>query len=255
MLESLKIILDETFEIYNLATLNGKLFIPFFIACVYLLLSPAEEDRRARQWLVWPSLIMFLFLFNPVFIHLMYKFIGVEERIVRIFWPLPIDVVCVYAMARLFFALKGKWQRATALLAAVMLMFLNSGGSLAGVSFKPADNAYKLPKGTKQVCDAIYSLNTYQPSNVILPESLFFWIREYNSSIRMPYMRDMEMMYDEEGVMDLDTVGRKGVEGSCGYVVLNDSLPMKGELESSGYEKVFSVEGEDCFYHIYQLKQ
>lgn len=255
MLESLKIIIEETFEIFNLATLNGKLFIPFFIGCVWLLLSDSEEDARARRYLVYPSLILFLFLFNPVFIHLMYKFIGVNERIVRIFWPLPMDIVCVYCIVRLVGMVKARWKKAAALLAAVMLFVLSSGGTLAGVSFGLAENSYKLPKGTKQVSDVIYELNMRQDSNVILPVDLFFWIREYNSSIRMPYVRDMEQMYDEEGVMDLDTVGKLGVEGSCGFVVLNDSEPTKGELESYGYEKVLSIEGDDCHYLVYQLKE
>lgn len=254
MLESLKIIIGETFEIYNLATLGGKLFIPFFIACVYLLLSPAEEDRRARYYLVYPSLILFVFLFNPVFIHLMYKYIAVPERIVRIFWPLPMDVLCVYCLVRVFFTLKENWKKAVALLAALMLLLLNSGGSLAGVSFGVADSPYKLPKGTKQVSDAIYELNLHENANVILPESLFYWIREYNSSIRMPYIRDMKQFYDDDKVMDLDLVGRMGLEGDCRYIVLNDSEPTRGSLEDYGYEQVIAIDGSDCHFLLYMLR-
>lgn len=254
MIESLRIIIGETLEIYGLATQGGKLFIPFFIACIYLLLSPAEADKRARQYLVYPSLILFLFLFNPVFIHLMYKFIAVPERIVRIFWPLPIDIICVYCLVRAFFALKENWKKAVLLVSALLMLLLNSGGAIAGVSFGVADNPYKLPKGTKQVSDAIYELNLHEPANVILPESLFYWIREYNSSIRMPYIRDLELFYDDNDVMDLDIVGELGLEGSCRYVVLNDSEPTKGSLELYGYEQVISIPGNDCHFLLYQLK-
>ena len=36
MLESLKIIVEETLEIYMLATLDGRLFIPFFLCLIFI---------------------------------------------------------------------------------------------------------------------------------------------------------------------------------------------------------------------------
>ena len=63
MMNVLKNIVSETLDIYSLATLDGKLFIPFFIGCIYLLLSRKEEHDRARIYLVYPSLIILLIVY------------------------------------------------------------------------------------------------------------------------------------------------------------------------------------------------
>ena len=84
MIESLKIIFEETLSVYKLGTLDGRLFIPFIICCLYILLSSSKEDDRARKYFVYPSLILCLFIFNPVFIHYMIKFMEDPERVVKI---------------------------------------------------------------------------------------------------------------------------------------------------------------------------
>ena len=130
MLDSLKIILKETLEIYELATLGGSLFIPFFLCLVYLLFSPTKEDDRARTYLVYPSLVLMLFLFNPVLIHFLYKYIEIPERIARIYWPLPMDMIFVYCLIRLFSTLRQGWKKA--LLRAVVLSIAFIGNIFYG---------------------------------------------------------------------------------------------------------------------------
>lgn len=255
MLDSLRIIMGETFEVYKLATLDGRLFIPFFICLVYLLLSTAQEDDRARRCLVYPSLVLLFFLFNPVFIHLLYKFIEVPERIVRMYWPLPMDVIFVYCLVRLFLSFEAKWKKAVLALSMVVLLFLNSGGSIAGQSFSRAENIYKLPRGTQQVCDTLFSLGGYQPTRVMMPTDLFFWTREYNPYIQVPYVRDMDEMTDEKGNVDLDMMAQVALEGECKLVVLNSSAPSVGALEDYGFAEKTRIEAQDFQYVIYQLQE
>ena len=254
MLDILRNILDETMEVCSLATLGGKLFIPFFIACIYLLLSEKEGEERALYYLVYPSLILLLILFNPVFIHLLYKFIGVEERIVRIYWPLPMDFVTAYAFVRLLFSLKSTKKKLVALLSAAFLLLSISGFTHSGESYGRAVNAQKMPKGAKEVCDAIYELNLHEPSDVILTPDLFFWVRQYNTSIRVPYIREIKHWYDENGVLDLGMVGKTGAENGCRYAVLDISEAAKGELEPYGYTLCTEIEGKDTLYRIYMLQ-
>jgi len=254
MLESLKIIVDETLEIYALATLNGKLFIPFFICLVYILLSPSKEDDRAKKYLVYPSLILMFILFNPIFIHLLYKFIAVPERIVRMYWPLPMDLIFVYCVIRFFGALGEKWKKAVLIFMAAVLLLINMGGSYNEQSYSLADNVEKMPKGTKEVCDALHMLNDYQDPYVIMPSDLFFWIREYNPHIRIPYIRQTYWETILNGKMDLDLVGQTAVEGGCRFVVLNSSHDTEGDITDYGFELATTIEGQDCEYYIYMIK-
>ncbi|MGI5976344.1 MAG: hypothetical protein ACOX68_01415 [Candidatus Limivicinus sp.] len=255
MLNSLKIILDETLNIYNLATLNGKLFIPFFICCIYLLLSNREEDRRARNYLVYPSLVLFFFLFNPVLIHYMCKYIAVDERIVRIYWPLPMEIVMAYCLVSFFTRIKKNWKRAVLLISAAFILLLGTGGAHAGVSYEMAGNLYKMPKGTKEVADNIYELSLHEDCDVIMPLDIFFWIREYKSSIHFPYIRLTSAAYKIYGLEDLDMLGQLGRDGGCRFIVVNTSEPSKGSLEDYSYIKIREIDGQDTIYEIYALME
>jgi len=254
MLESLRIIIDETLEIYMLATLDGRLFIPFFIALIYIFATGKKEDDLARRYLVYPALVLLFFLFNPVFIHYIYKFIEVPERIVRMYWPLPMGMLFVYCIIRLVSDCRAVWKKAVILAAAALLLFLGSGGNISGVSYVRAENPQKLPKGTKEVSDIIYQLNDGGDPRVIMPTNLFFWIREYNPYIRLPYRVHVEVMERENEELDLDRIGDMALEGGCNFVVLNSSQSATGDITDYGFIEAARVEAQDFQYIIYQLK-
>lgn len=254
MLNSLRIIVEETLEIYMLATLDGRLFIPFFICLVYVLVSGRKEDDRARRYLVYPAFVLLFFLFNPVFIHYIYKYIEVPERIVRMYWPLPMDMLFVYCVIRLLSGCDKRWKKAVVLGAAALMLFINAGGSKAGLSYGPAENPQKLPKGAKEVSDTLYVLNNGEDPYVIIPYDLFFWIREYHPYIRMPYARDIIRMKQDGDIVDLDKIGTLALEGSCEFVVLNSSETAEGDITDYGFTQAATVEAQDFQYIIYQLK-
>lgn len=251
MAESLKIILEETMSVYRLGTLDGRLFIPFAVCTLYILLSPSREEDRARQYLVYPSLILCVFIFNPVFIHYMIKIMGDPERVVRVFWPLPIGGVFVYCVIRAFYALRERWKKAVLLVAAVATLLLISNGNVAGISFQRAQNPEKLIPGAKQVCDRIYDYAGERETRVLMPKTLFFWTREYNARILLPYQHKTEFMYNDDGILDLDVTGQKAREEDCEFVVISTATDSVGALEDYGYSYVLFAEGDNCKYLIY----
>lgn len=251
MLDSLKIITDETLMVYRLATLDGRLFLPFIICIIYLLLSHSEEHKRARQYFVYPTLVLCLFIFNPVLIHYMIKFTFDPERVARMYWPLPIGAVIVYCVISAFYSLKKHWERGALLVAAVLVLLLVTEGNHAGIGFQKAENPEKLIPGAKEVCDTIYSFNGEGECSVLFPQNLFFWVREYNSAILTPYRNKVDFMYTEDGTIDLDATGEKALEAECDYVVYSGTAPAQGRLEDYGYVYLREVPGEDCTYYIY----
>lgn len=254
MLESLKIIVGETFEIYMLATLDGRLFIPFFICLVYLLVTAKEKHSMARRYMVYPALVLLFFLFNPVFIHFLYKFIEVPERIVRMYWPLPMDFLFIYCVVELLCTLDKSWKKAVLLAAMVLMLFINAGGSKAGLSFGPAENPQKLPKGAKEVSDALLALNDYETPSVMIPSELFFWTREYHPYIQIPYVREQYKLEQKGGPLDLKWMGETAIEGGIDFIVLSTAQSFEGSLEEQGFEEILRVEGRDCQYLFYELK-
>lgn len=254
MSEILKNITAETLEIYSAATLGGKLFIPFFICCIYLLADRDKCHDRARAYLLYPSLILMVIIFNPVLIHFMYKYIGVEERIVRIFWPLPIGMTFAYCLVHFLSRTGSRRIRLAVSAGAVIVLLLCSNFTHSGLSYSFAENPEKMPAGTKEVCNAIYELNLHEPSDAVMTENLFYWVRQYNSSIRMPFIRDAKHWYTEDGRLDLDIMGKTGSEGGCKYAVLNSDEPTVGSLEPYGYALRTTVGGKDSVYYIYTLE-
>lgn len=255
MLESLRIIVEETMDVYRLGTLDGRLFIPFAICCVYLLLSPNKEHDRARQYFVYPSLILCVFIFNPVFIHYMVKIMGDPERVVRVFWPLPIGGVFVYCVIHALCTLHEKWKKAAVLLAMVGTLLLISDGNVAGISFRRADNAEKMIPGVQEMCDTIYNLTGERETRVLMPKSLFFWTRSYNALILTPFTNKTDFMYAEDGLWDLDATGENALEENCEYVVITSAVKSHGSLEDYGYYLAASVNGDNCLYYIYRLAE
>ena len=252
MLESIKIICSETLEIYSLATLGGKLFIPFFLCLVWLLFTDSPEDDKARRYLVYPSLVLMFIIFNPVFIHILYKFIAVPERIVRMYWPLPMDIVFVYCLIRLFSAVKKSWKKALLLCFAMALLLVNAGGSTTGQSYGKASNPEKMPLGTKEVCDTLFVLNDYTPAKIISTDDLFFWTRVYSPYVLHPCARYIHWLENEQGQLELDSVAQYATEYDCDFIVLNSSQSTVGSLEDCGFEIAASIPGQDCFYVIYK---
>lgn len=253
MLESLRIIIDETMEIYMLATLDGRLFIPFFLCLIYIFATGKKEDDVARRYLVYPSFVLLFFLFNPVFIHFVYKYIGVPERVVRMYWPLPMDMLFIYCLIRILSDCRALWKKAVVLAAAVLLLYINAGANMAGQSYGVAENPQKLPKGTKEVSDMLYTLNDCQDPYVILPSDLFFWIREYNPYIRMPYVREVYRMEQKDPVVDLDALAELAAEGGCEFIVVSTAQQTKGDLTEHDFAEKARIEAKDFQYVIYQL--
>lgn len=255
MLESLKIIFDETLSVYHLATLDGRLFIPFIVCVLYLLFAPGDKHSRARRYFVYPTLILCVFIFNPVFIHYMIKFTYDPERVARMYWPLPIAAVIVYCVMSAFYALSKRWQRGALLACSLLVLLLITEGSHAGISFKKAENPEKLIPGAKEICDAVYNLSEGEEATVLVPSNLFFWVREYNAGILTPYKHKAdEFMYTDDGELDLDATGEKALEAECDYVVYSSSAPALGSLEDYGYVRRYQVYGDNCVYYIYGLQ-
>jgi len=171
---------------------------------------------------------------------------------VRMFWPLPMDMIVIYCLIRLLSGLNRTWKKAALIACTAFLFFLNANGSRPSESYGRALNIEKMPIGSKEVCDSLFILNDFQLVDAIIPTDLFFWSREYNPAIRIPYARDMDEMVTENGELDIDLVGKAAIEGNCGFVVLNASEPSVGDITDYGFEYVKSVNGRDCQYLIYK---
>ena len=93
----------------------------------------------------------------------------------------------------------------------------------------------------------------HEPCDVIMQPELFFWVRQYRSSIRVPYIREIKKWYNDDGTLDLDIVGETGAENGCKFVVLNTGEAFSGELEKYGYSVFETVPAGDDMYIIYIL--
>lgn len=243
---------DTIIELFRNYMGTGLILAWFFAAMVYLFVK--EEDKGKRILFLYVPVILLLLFFNPLFIKVIYGFVG-EEVYYRVLWLLPVTIVLAYTILRIYGKLQGR-QRNIFLWICVFLIFLSGSCIYTDRQFSKADNLYHIPGEVKEVCDAIEVEG--REVMAAFPSEMILYVRQYSPLICMPYGREVlvdrwNLGNDLYAVMDAETVDAKELatlakQYNCHYVILRDDKEMLGDLEAYDYI-LFDVIGE---YRIYQ---
>lgn len=236
---------------------NGTLFFVIFIIAI-IALWIVEKDKNIKICLVYLSVIL-----AAIFICPLYAWIGMkidEDIYYRVFWALPIGVVCVYAVVKLMIRLKKKVLKVLCFLAAVAVIMLNGKMVYTNTIHFKSVNAYHLPQVVINVADAL-RLDNYK-AIAVLPAELLPFIRQYSGDTLTPYGRNiMELSWRKWGfkselydAMENDPdkyiaseVARCARNEYCVFVVLSSAKQIEGSMEENNYFLLNFVDG----YYIY----
>ncbi len=252
--ESLRIILSETMEIYNRSTWSGRLFLPFALIALLLLIAERREDRRVRLWIVLPSALLLLVLLNPVLMHYVYKS-QMFERTIRFYWALPFSLLLVYGFVELQALLRPLWKKAAVLLSALMLLFcMCSARPTQSQYIDRSENVMKVPQVTVEFSEVFHRYGGAEPT-AALPVYISKYMRIYDASIRMPYgYWSTDAFHNEmaSDTPDLDLIGGQYAPATgCDFVVLQDGTAYVGSLESWGYVPVDTLHSPYGSFTVY----
>lgn len=231
---------------------TGLIIAWFLLAVVYLFFK--EEDKGKRILFLYVPVILFLLFFNPVFIRVIYGFIG-DEIYYRVLWLLPVTVVLAYTITVIY----GRLQdcRGKVFLGIAAFLMVISGSCIySNAGFSKADNLYHMPQEVVDICDAIEVEG--REVMAVFPAEMISYVRQYSPLVCMPYGREVlverwNMGNEFYAVMEAETVDVEKLaafakEYACHYVILREDKELQGNMEDYDYILFDTIAG----YHIYQ---
>ena len=251
-------LLEEVFGIYQNYSGNSLYMLFFLVALLYLYLTEREQGKKVL--LVYGSIILLLLFFCPLFSFLLIQVIFDGETYYRILWMLPVNAVIAYSGVRILMTIQGSGKKfLTGLLITSMLIF---GGNFVyqNPTFAKAENPYHIPQNVIEVCNVINPEKGEDWVMAVFPAEMLSFVRQYSSSIHMPYGRAVlidrwslgHIIYDtmEEDILDVEKLSNQAEEYQCDYIILPESKETTGNLETYQYRFIQEKEG----YLIYEHK-
>ncbi len=241
----------EILDVFKQYNGTGYLVFLFLLALLYLWLT--ERDKRLRAILVYAPTVLLALFFLPPF-KWMLDMVLDEEVYYRVLWLLPMGIVTAYAGVQLI------REHLRLGVACVCLVLIFSGSYVYHNQYMHrAENLYHIPQDVVDICDAIAPEGDGQVM-AAFPAELIHYVRQYDSSILMPYGRDMLVprwdyarppIYEVmEGTpkIDVEKLAPLLEEYGCHYVIFWNAKTLIGEPEDFGLS--FVMETEE--YRVYR---
>ena len=242
---------DTAFIVWQNISGSGMLTALYVCAVVFLFFQ--EKETYKRILLVYLPVFWIGVLLLPVTYRVMAEVID-EEIYYRFFWMLPMTLVIAYASVQVYHLYRGKCH---GLVAAALVAVLMCGGDFVYNNWRytKAENEFHIPESVVEICDLMHAEG--REVLALFPMELMQYVRQYDSTICMPYGRNVLVedwninhpLYDmmEAEIVDLDALGEAAIMYNCAYVVLTENCEITGDLTTSGYVLKDSL----CGYHIY----
>lgn len=236
----------EIFKAYNG---TGYFCLLFIAALIYLWFT--EENKGLKLLLVTvPTVIQVLF-FIPYF-YMAYNALD-EGTYYRLLWLMPMSVVIAYSAVKVI----GTHLRIGSAVVCVVII-LSGTYAYTGVTFSKAENAYHLPDEVIELCDMVKPVEEGRRIWVAFPPELVHFVRQYTTSIMLPFGRDsmvdswkrlsnplfdLYMSYE----IPADSLARYATDYQCDYVIVNNEVPIVGEVGDYG----LTIYGSTPNYTVY----
>lgn len=243
----------ESFVIFKLYTGLKLLFLLTLAAWLYLLVT--EKNKTVRILFVYaPVLILAAFLFplsRKVFVAA-----GLDgATYYRVIWTIPMGMITAYGACKLF----GNHRKAGLVITSALIVLCGSFVYKSSYISK-AENLYHIPDTAIKICELIHPEDAEEnvQVTVIVPEELVYFIRQYDSYIKMPYGREMiESQWDYynevhdamEGteIIDMEKLVEACRKEYCQYIVISPVRETDKDPEEAGLVHLLDIDG----YRVY----
>lgn len=230
---------DTAFVVWQNISGTGLLAALYLCALVFLFFKEQETYKRIL-FLYLPAFWIGI-LFLPMTYSLVAEVID-EELYYRFFWMLPMTMVIGYTLVQVYRLYQGRFQKLLAV-ALALLVVVCGDFVYNNWRYSVAENAYHVPQQVVEICDVIHAEG--REVMAVFPMELLQYIRQYDSTICMPYGRDVLVdhwavkhpLYDqmEAEVPDGESLGREAAFYDCAYIVLKETDRVSQGLAKSGY--------------------
>ena len=229
---------------------TGYYSILFVISLIYL--GFTEEDKRVKTLFVYIPAVMLVLFFLPPF-YMLYNRLD-EGTYYRILWLLPMTVVIAYAGCKAI----GHHIKMGVFIGSIVLI-LSGSYVYASQHMTPAENLYHLPPETIEICDMIKPAEGEERVWALFPAEQVHFVRQYTTTIQMPFGRDnlvaawnaeVHPLYTllQQEIIPAEDLSELSIEAYCNYIILLKTMKVEGDLEEYGIELI----GETENYYVYR---
>lgn len=229
---------------------NKFLFAIYLFLLLYLWLTEKRKTLRA-VFVYAPTILLFCF-FNPLYRKAFVALLDDAEIYYRLLWLLQMGIVSAYGAVKLF----GRFRKTGLVIISAAIIVCGSF-VYRSEHITKAQNAYHLPEEAVEVAELI------KPEKgrvmALVPADLVYYIRQYETTINMPYGREMliarwdyyndlyEAMEKAE-VIETESFVEITRGYGCNYVVLKKDRKVQEPLTDFG----FNLYAQTDNYLIYQ---
>ena len=244
---------DTAFSVWQNISGSGMLLALYVCAVIFLFYT--EKETYKRILLVYLPLFWIGVLLLPFTYNVVAEVMDVEVYY-RFFWMLPVTLVIAYTAVQVYHMYQGRYRSLVAL-GLTLVMVLSGDFVYNNWRYSKAENAFHVPQTVVELCDMMHAKG--REVLALFPEELMQYVRQYDSTICLPYGRNVlvedwnmnhplyEMM--EAEVVDCDALGEAAVTYHCAYVVLREARETIGDLTASGYVLKGSCGGYQVYYN------
>lgn len=222
----------------TLGIYNGNLIL-FLCALLYLCL---KKEKSMYIWIGY-IILAFLVFFNPICTKIMVEYCIEIETYWRYLWIVPYGMIIAYVATDIISENKMK-NKGIVVFALTLLIVILGKNIYNSSNFEKADNWYKIPQEVVDICDILRESN-YE-GKVALPESLRYYVRQYDANISVLYTR---MLYhtceftlleelEKKEQMDAEVVDEILQSENCNCVIIYNSKQGFESMTRLGYEQI-----------------
>lgn len=247
--------MDFIIHLFQLYDESGRLMLLYVLSVIGIWIL--EKSKRNKTAFIYSAWYLPLVLWNPL-VGYCASAIGIlPERLVRLYWLLPVFLVVSYALTLGFIKLEKKVMEQSVFCLAVALGVILWGKLFfSSEQFTVAENMYKLPNEVLGVVDLIYLDEKYDEKRAVLPPELSTYARLYNGDLMLAYGRypspgEDAMIYElyNQKTLDVETIVSYSKNNNFQYVCFDTEIPWMDYEEDSmsfigAYEnyKVFRID-------------
>lgn len=257
---------------------DGKGFLIALYMISWVLIVVLEKKKENKVAFAFSAWYLPLMIFNPLVGMLLERFDVMPERMVRIYWLVPVVWVIAYGLTLLVDMVEKKLSHGGVwtMVAISMVLILIGVPLVTEDNFIPAQNAYKLPQETIDVVDLLnadYAAVCGDANNAtevsdsektngaitkmaVLPEAISTYARVYDGTWKLAYGRTPETgeggdLYYNMGQLQVDVsyVTEAARDYGCSYLVLDT----RKELINMPKDDVLFYLGQIDGYDAYRI--
>ena len=151
-----------------------------------------EKEKIKRYAFLWYSLVVLVFIYNPITLFLSRKFLEpttFDQYYLRFFSLVPVMVVIAYMFTLLATKLTGV-KKLAGVIAACLIIAILGNCIYTEDWFTKAENRNKVPQDVVTICD-IFADYEGDVIRIMAPQDIAVYLRQMDSRFSMPYSRSL----------------------------------------------------------------